>query len=601
MSATFLTAAVLLAVLVLLVRFNRNADMVIWGGVTLLLVVPVAGPDGSWSSVIGVGDALGGLANEGVVTIAALFIVAAGVRETGALALLTARVLGPAGSERGARHRVTWPTALLSGFFNNTPLVALLLPLVDDWARRYRIAVGRLLMPLSFASILGGACTLIGTSTNLIINGWLVQNTEHPGFGMFGMTPVMLPIAVLGLGFVVYAAPLLLPARSPVFDTVADAREYVVEMEVAPGSELAGKTIDEAGLRGLPGLFLIEIDRDGNSLPAVSANVRLAAGDHLVFAGIVDSVVDLQRFSGLRPATDQVFKVDDARSNRRLIEAVVSNTCPLVGKTIRAGRFRTLYNAAVIAVARNGERINRKIGDITLRTGDVLLLEARPSFVDQQRNRRDFFLVSEVNAATPTDGQRAGLALAVLATLVVAVASGALGMLHASLAAALMMLVARCVTPSGARRAIDFEILLVIAGALALGEAMQASGLADLLGRLVIAAAGSDPRLLLGAVFAVSALLAGIVTAKASAVLMLPVAMAASEQLGVALMPLVMGIMLASSMAVATPIGYPTNLMVYGPGGYHFGDYLRLGGPLTLVIGLAGVVVIPLHWPLTGG
>ncbi len=597
MSPLLVTAAVIVLVLVLLTRSGRNADIVIWGGVTLLLVVPAERPRGDPAPVLGIADALSGLANEGIATIAALFLVAAGLRETGAMEMLAARVFGGRASERSARHRVVWPTALLSGFFNNTPLIALLMPITDGWARRYGIAAGRLLMPLSFASILGGACTLIGTSTNLIINGWLIEVTGHPGLGMFEMTPVMLPIAIAGMLFIIYAGPWLLPARMPVFEHLDDAREYVVEMEVEPNSELVGRSIDEAGLRGLRGLFLIEIDRGGEILPAVSANVRLAANDHLVFAGVVDSVVDLQRFSGLRPATDQVFKLDARRSNRRLIEAVVSNTCPLVGKTIRDGQFRTLYNAAVIAAARNGERLRGKIGDIELAAGDVLLLEARPNFIDQQRNRRDFYLVSQVDGDTPPVRTGSTRALAILVLLVAGVASGILGMLSASLLAALAMIGTRCVSADVARRAIDWEVLLVIAGALALGKAMQNSGLATLVGSEVVALAGTSPTLLAAALFALSAVLAGVVTAKASAVLMLPVALAAAEQLGIAFMPLAMIVMLASSMAVATPIGYPTNLMVYGPGGYRFSDYLRLGAPLTVLIGVLGVVLIPLAWP----
>ena len=598
MSPVLVTALVLVFVLAMLMRYGRAPDIVIWTGVTLLMVAPVRQADGSLAlGVLDAAQAFGGLANEGVVTIAALFVVAAGVRETGAMQLLVERLLGAPRSERSAQHRLVWPTALMSGFFNNTPLVAILMPVTDDWARRFRLSVSRLMMPLSFASILGGACTLIGTSTNLIINGWLIENTGHPGLGMFEITPVMLPIAIAGLVFVVYASNTLLPLRKPVFEHLENAREYVVEMEVEPNSEMVGKTIDEAGLRGLPGLFLIEIDRNGDVLPAVSGNVRLAAGDHLVFAGIVDSVVDLQRFGGLRPATDQVFKLDATRTNRRLIEAVVSNTCPLSGKSVREGQFRTIYNAAIIAVARNGERLRGKVGDVVLAPGDVLLLEARPSFLEQQRNSRDFYLVSQVNGADPVDRRRAPLALAILAGLVVVVTSGMLSMIQASMLAAFGMLATRWCRPLAARRAIDWEVLLVIAGALALGKAMQTSGLATLLGAWLLGTFGDSPTTVLGAIFVLASLLAGLVTAKAGAVLMLPIALAASRQLGIDVMPLAVAVMLASSMSVATPIGYPTNLMIYGPGGYRFGDYLRLGGPLTVLIGVLGVVLIPLFWP----
>jgi len=598
MSPVLVTALVLVFVLAMLMRYGRAPDIVIWTGVTLLMVAPVRQTDGSLAlGVLDAVQAFSGLANEGVVTIAALFVVAAGVRETGAMQLLVERLLGAPRSERSAQHRLVWPTALMSGFFNNTPLVAILMPVTDDWARRFRLSVSRLMMPLSFASILGGACTLIGTSTNLIINGWLIENTGHPGLGMFEITPLMLPIAVVGLIFVVYGSNALLPLRKPVFEHLENAREYVVEMEVEPNSEMVGKTIDDAGLRGLPGLFLIEIDRNGDVLPAVSGNVSLAAGDHLVFAGIVDSVIDLQRFSGLRPATDQVFKLEATRANRRLIEAVVSNTCPLIGKSVREGQFRTIYNAAIIAVARNGERVRGKVGDIELAPGDVLLLEARPSFLEQQRNSRDFYLVSQVDGADPVDRRRAPLALAILGGLVAIVTTGTLSMIQASMLAAFGMLATRCCRPLAARRAIDWEVLLVIAGALALGTAMQTSGLAALLGTWLLEGFGHSPTTVLAAIFVLASLLAGLITAKAGAVLMLPIALAASRQLGIDVMPLALAVMLASSMSVATPIGYPTNLMIYGPGGYRFGDYLRLGGPLTVLIGVLGVVLIPLFWP----
>ncbi len=600
MTPLITTAIVVLLVLITMARANRAPDFIIWGGVALLMVAPVEQSDGGYTiGLLSAADALSGLANEGLLTIAALFIVAAGVRETGALHLLAGRLLVAPSSERAAQHRIVWPTALMSSVFNNTPLVALLLPVADDWARRYRISQSRLLLPLSYASILGGACTLIGTSTHLIANGWLIQSAGLTGLGIFELTPFMLPIACCGLMFVIVCSRWALPARERAFPDLGNAREYVVEMQIEDRSSLAGQTVDEAGLRGLPGLFLIEIERTGEIIPAVSGNVRLAAGDHLIFAGVVDSVVDLQRFEGLTLATDQVFKLDAKRANRRLLEAVVSNSCPLIGRTIRAGQFRTVYNAAVIAVARNGTRIRGKVGDIRLLPGDVLLLEARPNFLEQQRNRRDFYLVSEIESASPLARERAPIALLLVAGMLAASGSGLVSVYTASLLAALLTVASGCCSASVARRAIDWEVVLVIGGALALGKAMENSGLSSLLGGAIAALVGSSPTATLAALFLASAVLAGVVTAKASVVLMLPVALAIAEQLNLALMPLVVIVMLASATAVATPIGYPTNLMVMGPGGYRFSDYLRLGGPLTLFVGGLGVLLVPLFWPLS--
>ena len=593
-----ITALVLVAVLILLVRVNHATDFTIWGGVALLAIIPVPADDGTWSiGVLTTSDALAGLANDGVVTIAALFLVAAGLRETGVMNWLVANVFGKPKSLLSAQNRLLWPTALMSGFLNNTPLVAMLLPVVQEWAKRHGLAVSALLMPLSFASILGGACTLIGTSTNIIVNGWLIEETTHPGLGMFEITLVAAPIAIIGIAFVIGFSRIALPDRRPALNPSDDPREYVVEMIVDERSELVGQSIENAGLRGLPELYLVEIDRDGSLIPAVSSNIELHANDRLIFAGQVESVIDLQRFSGLRPAHEHVFKLDEKRHNRIMVEAVVSNTCPLIGSTIKEGRFRTNYNAAIIAVARNGERLKRKIGDIELRAGDTLLLEARPNFYEQQRNNRDFFLVSKLAGFAHVNLERAPVALAVLIAIVACVSFGFVSMLTASLFGGLLMVASGCCSASAARKAIDWEVLLVIAGAIALGRAMDISGLAGILGHGVRHLFGGDPTLMLAAIFGLAMVLASAITAKAGAVLMLPIALASANDLNVSFMPYVIAVMLAASTTVATPIGYPTNLMVYGPGGYRFSDYLRIGGPLSVIIWAMAVWMIPLVWP----
>ncbi|MDA0823227.1 MAG: SLC13 family permease [Proteobacteria bacterium] len=597
MDPAVLTAIVLVLVITALGWLHRAPDFTIWGGVALLCVVPVV-HDGTYRiGVIVAKDALGGLANDGVVTIACMFIVAAGLRETGVMNWLADRFFGKPKSLVSAQVRLLIPTALLSGFLNNTPLVAMLMPITQDWAKRNNFSSSMLLMPLSFAAILGGACTLIGTSTNVIVNGWLIEEMGHPGLGMFEMTSVAAPIAIVGIACTIFFSHLLLPLRKPALQPTDDPREYVVEMIVDENSELIGQTVESAGLRGLPELYLIEIERDNELIAAVSSNIELHANDRLVFAGVVDSVVDLQRFNGLRPASDQVFKLDGSRSDRVLLEAVVSDSCPLVGATIKEGRFRTIYNAAVLAVARNGERINKKIGDIELRAGDTLLLEARANFHEQQRNRRDFYLVSKVDGGFHFATRRAPVAVAIMIAVVSSVTFGHLSMLQASLCGAIAMVASGCCKPTNARRAIDWEVLLVISGALALGRAMDVSGLAAQIGQSVQTIFGTNPTIMLAAIFALAMIFAGTITAKAAAVLMLPIALAVATALNVSYMPYVIAVMLASSTSVATPIGYPTNLMVYGPGGYRFSDYLRVGAPLSLIIWIMGVLLIPLAWP----
>ncbi|MFT4562172.1 MAG: di/tricarboxylate transporter [Gammaproteobacteria bacterium] len=597
MDPAVVTAIVLGLVITTLVWVHRAPDFTIWGGVALLSVAPVV-HDGTYHiGVIVAKDALAGLANDGVVTIACLFIVAAGLRETGVMNWLVDRFFGKPKTLLSAQVRLLIPSAVLSGFLNNTPLVAMLLPITQDWAKRNSFSLSMLLMPLSFAAILGGACTLIGTSTNVIVNGWLIEEMGHPGLGMFEIFSVAAPIAVVGIACTIFFSHLFLPLRKPALQPTDDPREYVVEMIVDEDSELIGQTIESAGLRGLPQLYLIEIERDHELIAAVSGNIELHANDRLVFAGVVDSVVDLQRFNGLRPANEQIFKLDGSRSDRVLLEAVVSDSCPLIGSTIKEGRFRTNYSAAVLAVARNGERINKKIGDIDLRSGDTLLLEARPNFHEQQRNRRDFYLVSKVDGGFHFETQRAPAAVAIMVAVVASVTLGYLSMLQASLCGAIAMVAAGCCKATNARQAIDWEVLLVIGGAIALGRAMEVSGLAALIGHSVQTLFGTDPTVMLAAIFGLAMIFAATITAKAAAVLMLPIALAVATALNVSYMPYVIAVMLASSMTVATPIGYPTNLMVYGPGGYRFSDYLRVGAPLSLIIWVMAVLLIPLSWP----
>lgn len=592
----WITLAVVLSVLYFMMRSNRAPDAILWCGLAVLMMVPVS-KNGTWQlGVLSAGEALSGLANEGVVTIAAMFAVAAGLKETGALRSISYAILGTPKSIMSAQNRIMWPTAAMSAFMNNTPLVAMLLPMIDEWSKQHRLSAAKLLMPLSFASILGGTCTLVGTSTNLVVNGWIIEELGHPGLHMFEISIIGIPVAIVGIVYILFAQRWLLKDRKPAISQNDDARQYTVEMMVEENGRLVGKTIQEAGLRGLPGLYLIEIDRTGDILPAVSSNITLLADDRLVFAGVVESVVDLQRISGLRLATEQVYKMNDARSKRILIEAVVSNTCPLIGKSIREGHFRTIYNAAVIAVARNGERINKKIGDIVLQPGDTLLLETRQSFVEQQRNNRDFYLVSQVEGSRPLNQEKAGLALALLVVLIALVAFGVMSMLQAALLIAGIMVLSNCCSASVARRAIDMQTLLVIAAAIGLGKAMQNSGLALAIGDLMLNLVGSSPTLMLIAVLTVTMLLGNLITAKAGAVLMLPIVIAITNEMGVSYMPFIIAVMFASATSLATPISYPTNLMVYGAGGYRFKDYLLLGVPLSILIIAMGAVLIPLFW-----
>jgi len=587
------TLAVVLAMVVAMAR-NLASDLIMLGAVVLFLVAGLfsdAFPDAS--------KLLAGLGNEAVVTVAVLYVVVAGLSRTGAMELVTRPLLGRPRTVRGAQARLMFPVAGMSAFLNNTPIVAMCLPVVSDLAKRSGIAASKLFMPLSFATILGGICTLIGTSTNMVIYGLYVAETgNRDGLSMFDPAWAGLPCAVVGIGFILLTSRWLLPDRKSALSVSGDPREYSIEMVVERDSLLIGKTIEEAGLRGLPGLYLAEIERHGRLLPAVASSERLWSDDRLVFVGVVDSMIDLQRVRGLRPATNQVFKLDTPRSERCLIEAVVSNKCPLVGQSIRDGKFRAVYNAAVIAVGHRGERVNKKIGDIVLEAGDTLLLEAHPSFADQQRNRKDFFLVSRLEGSTPPGHERAWVALAILLAMVVVAGFEWLSMVQAGMIAATLMIVTGCCNAGQARRSIDWEILVTIAAALGVGETMRTTGLAQRLAETAVGATGSDPWLILVAIYATAMVLTEFLSNNATAAIIYPITMATVGALGLDPKPYLIAVMIAASCGFATPFGYQTNLMVFGPGGYRFGDFLRLGVVLDLVVMAVTVCVLPLVFDL---
>jgi di/tricarboxylate transporter len=608
------TAAVVVGTLLGLLFVQRGPDMIMFGGVVVLMLTGILGPT----------EALQGMANEGMIAVAALFMVAAGVERTGALAVIVERVLGRPRSLMAAQVRTTVGPGILSAFMNNTPVVALLVPVIREWARKNRLSVSKLLMPMNCAVVLGGLCSLIGTSTNVVVAGlvdkriaagldrpWGVLDLTWAGIpaawgglreftgplGMFDITWLGVPLFVVGIVYGLTASRWLLKDRRPAVSRGDDPRQYSLEMVVEPGGGLVGRTIESAGLRHLDGLFLMEIDRGDRVIAAVSPTERLQGGDRLVFVGVIDSVVELQKVRGLRPATDQVFKLDDPRSERRLVEAVVSPTCPLVGRTIREGNFRSTYGAVVIAVARDGERLRMKIGDITLEPGDTLLLEAGPAFLERQRTSRHFYLVSEVQDAAAPRHDRAWIACTILAGMVLAAALDLVPMVVAALAAAGLMMVTRCLSSTEARRSIEWESLLLIAGSFGLAEAMQKTGLAAVVAEASVAAAGNSPLVVLAVLYFVAMVATELLSNNAAAVLSFPIAWQTAEQLGVHPLPFVMAITVAASCGFATPIGYQTNLMIYGPGGYKFTDYVRYGGPLNLIVMALTVALAPLIWP----
>jgi di/tricarboxylate transporter len=589
----------LVLALVLLATTRIPADAVLVGALTFVVAVPVPGANGWRLGLLSIDDAVAGFGNPGMLAVGALFIVVAGLRETGAIDWIAAHLLGRPRGERAAILRVMLPVGAISAFLNNTPVVAMMIPAVQDWAKRLRVSPSRLLIPLSYAAILGGTCSLIGTSTNLVVAGMITSETDLPPLGMFVVTWVGLPTALACGAFLVWLGPKLLPNRPVAQTALADTTQYTLGLVVPAGSALAGKTIDTAGLRNLPGCFLYEVERDGEVVAPVAPEQVLRAGDHLRFAGVVESIRDLVQTRGLALATDQVFKLDSPRNRRRLFEAVVAPTSSLNGTTIRQAGFRNRFHGAVIAVARNGERLGGRIGDMRLSVGDLLLVEADPSFEARTRGSRDFLLVRSLEDSTPRQHRRAPLALLILLAMVALATTGIYPMLTAAMLGAAAMVLTRCCRLTETRRSIDWPILIVIAASLGLGKAMEQTGAAALIADGILGLCGSHPLGLLAAVYTATALLTQLVSNNAAVALMFSIAQATAATLGVDFMPFVMAVIMGGSASFATPIGYQTNLMVYGPGAYTFADFLRIGLPMNVVAGLCTIAIVPWAFPFT--
>jgi len=583
----WLTLAVIVSTLTLLIFTRLPSDFVFVGGLGVLLV----------TGVLDFKTALAGFSAPGMITVGVLYVVVAGLQETGGLSWISQHVLGFPKGPRRAQLRMLTPVISLSAFLNNTPVVAMFIPVVAEWCRRLRISPSRMMIPLSYAAIFGGICTLIGTSTNLVVNTMVQSRFHNGGMGMFEIAKLGIPCALVGVIYLILFSHKLLPDRKAVDEVFDNPREYTLELQVSPKSPLAGSTIEKSGLRHLPGAFLAELIRDGRVVSAVSPEEVLVEGDRLVFVGNIESMRDLYNQRGLQPAPDQLFKLDAPRHERCLVEAVVSHTCPLVGKTIREGRFRSVYNAVVIAVARNGERLHGKIGDVKLRAGDMLLIEAHAGFIPRQKDSRDFYLVSSVENSTPRRFEKAPWAFAILAGMILSAGMGWLDMLHAALIAAGAMLLLRCCSPAQARRSIEWDVLVVIAAALGLGLALEKTGAAATIAGALLGLVHDQPWWALAMVYLVVSIFTEVITNNAAAALVFPVAMSTAERLGVNPMPFIICVMIGASASFATPIGYQTNMMVYGPGGYRFSDYLRIGIPLNILFGVVAVSLASVIWP----
>lgn len=545
----------------------------------------------SASGIISADQALAGFSNSGLITVVAMFVVAAGIHHSGGVDLLVNHLLRSPKSVRSAQARIALPVALLSGFLNNTPVVATMIPAVHAWSRKIGIAPSKLMIPLSYSAILGGTLTLIGTSTNLVVNGQYQQLTGEAGFSIFSITAVGLPVAITGLAVMLLLMPRVLPDRKDQ-QKFGAMREFTLEVAVSLNGPLVGKTVGEAGLRELERLYLVEIERGGSVVTAVPSEERLRGGDRLVFAGDTQAISDLLRINGIVPSVhDDEPSLSQDRAERRLVEAALSPQSDVLGLTIRDARFRDRYGAVVLAVARGGERVSGNLGNIRLKPGDVLLLEARPAFVSRQRYNKDFLLINDLETETPRH-DRAWLSWGILLVLVGLAACSVLSMLNAALLGAAMMILTGCCTVGQAQKSVDVPVILTIAASFALGAALEETGAATFMAEGILAFSAGQVLLTLFLVYCAVSFLTEVITNNAAAVLVIPVVLSMTNSMGVPAEPFVIAVMMAASASFATPLGYQTNMMVFGPGGYRFSDFVKVGLPMNLLVGLTTVAVI---------
>jgi len=571
LSATLLLLLLGLMLTALLLEW-AEPDVLVSGCVLVLALV----------GVLDVEQALLGLANKGVLTVACLFVVAQALSQSGVLDRAASRLLSSsvAGEEpRWPLLRLSAALASLSAFVNNTPLIMMTIPAVRRIAKLRGLKSSTVLMPLSFATILGGTATLLGTSTNLVLSGMLSERGLAP-LGLFETAAIGLPLTVLGLLYLRLAAPRLLPSRDETEEELRGAhRDFVVELQVKQGYDGLGRTVEQAGLRNLSGLFLFGIERAKKTLVPVPPDELLHEDDVLLLVGKTESLNELLATPGLVATDTAAFRRGEGGT--RVFEAVMSHRSPLLGKTVRDSGFRGMYGAAILAIHRHGERLEGKVGDQVLKMGDTLLLVSDDTF-DKRADPSHFFGVVQERTTTGTDRQRPVLAVSVVAAAFLAMALGWMSPLEGAFSAAVVLVVSGCLSAQDARRAIDIRVVVFLGMSISLGLAVEKVGLADLAAQLVLSTVQSSVTGAIALVFFGTAVLSAVASNQAAAVVALPVALAVAEALGVDPRCMVLTVVFAASCSFATPTSYQTNLLVWGPGNYKAADYVRLGLPLSV-------------------
>ncbi|WP_271397132.1 SLC13 family permease [Salinicoccus roseus] len=591
MTAEMIFVALMIVLMLLGLLFEAaRADLIVFFFLVVFLL----------TGIISTEQALSGFSNEGMLTVLLLFIVAGAIQKHGIIENYIDRLLSDHRGTKRSMIKLLAPISLFSGFLNNTPIVVTLTPILKNWCQQNGIAPSKFLIPLSYVTILGGTITLIGTSTNLVVHGLLIQSGRE-GFGFFQLSVVGLPIAVAGLIYIFTLGYRLLPDTLGAKEQIRkEVKEFLAEAVIEKGYEHVNGRIVDAVNNSLKGIYIIEIIRNDTRIFPVTPNTIIEEGDHLLFSGTLNTIASVQKQKGitLKTGTDQTL--DSLKDDKfELIEAVISHQSGLVGKSVKSAHFRSKYNAGVIAVHRNNERIKGRVGEIMLKPGDTILLLAGNDFMETHMHSIDFYVVTSLSPPEPLNQSSAkGWAgLALLLVMISSVTLGFLSMFEAMLIAVILLMLFKFIDADEMLSYIQFNVILLIASAFGVGAAMMESGLAQFLAENMLMIARPLGVIgLIAILYIMTNIFTELITNTGAAVLMFPIAMEMAAQMDMDYMGLTVTIAIAASASFITPIGYQTNLIVYGPGGYKFTDYIKVGVPLSLMTMVISTLIIYTVW-----
>jgi di/tricarboxylate transporter len=546
-------------------------------------------------------EALAGFGNSALITVVCMYVLSAGLIRTGALDHVSRLLLGLGrGSTARSIAVLLLVVAGISAFMNNTPVVVIFFPVVLAMAARLSIAPSKLLIPLSFATILGGTCTLIGTSTNLLVSQ-AVERQGLPALGMFDMTVPGLVYAATGLGFLALVGPRLLPVRASVTSAGGRIREFVTEVQFPEGSPLVGSSYQQVQALA-PGVTPLMVIRGEETYPApLISNPRtqfVRAGDVLLLRGEPGSIDSLLGRPGVTLPPELGAALQGKGKAMNMVELVIPPNSPLIGRTLSGYEFSRRHGGtSVIAVLRRDEHLRERVGEVRLRLGDTLLAVCDQARLDELRGTDEFVLIETVERSV-VRRDKAPLAIGILGLVVVLAGLEVLPMAALALAGSVLMILTGCLPLRRAYNSIDLTVVVLIAGTLALGRAMEKTGAVEVItGGLLPWLRGYGPHAVLAGVFLLATVITAFISNNAVAVLFTPIAIQVGRELGLAPEPFIYAVLFGASCDFSNPIGYQTNLFVYGPGGYRFLDYVRIGVPLTAVLFLVSMLLIPWWWP----